>query len=158
MRAVAITGFLLAVAPLGGCGESTPVASGPPAERGIYISSGDCADSGKLSIEDCGRLIDRAVALHQKLAPSYASLDACNAAEGKDRCANDVDGKYHPAIRAFLITFGSEARAQPLYGSSDGSAGFKGLDKAKYNLDGKGYSVSDSAQALAHENARAGRS
>ncbi|WP_290983329.1 DUF1190 domain-containing protein [Hyphomicrobium sp.] len=149
-----LTGFLLALAALGGCGRSSPASSGPPVERGIFISSDDCAQFGKLSIEECGQLIDHAVALHQRLAPAYASLDACTAAEGKDRCANGIDSKYHPTVAAFLITFGDKPSAQPLYGVSDASPGFKGLDKTKYALGDKDYSVSDSAEAIARENAQ----
>ncbi len=156
MRTVVISGILLAAAALAGCGNSTPVVPAGPVERGIFISSGDCAASEKLTIDQCGQLIDKAVALHQARAPAYKTLAACTAAEGRDRCAKGLDDKYHPNVEAFLVTFGNQPNALPLYGTSDGSVGFKDLDNRKFAINGNGYTVSDSAQALAHENARKG--
>ncbi len=154
MRTLATFGILLAVATLAGCGNSAPSVQGPPVERGIYISSGDCAASEKLNIDQCGQLIDNAVAMHQNLAPSYSTLDACASAEGQDRCSKSFDGHDHPNAQAFLITFGQQPSAIPLYGTSDGTAGFKGLNKQKYDLKSTAYTVSDSAQTLANENAK----
>lgn len=156
MRHLAPIGILLAAATLAGCGNNTPPPPGPPAERGIFTSSSDCADSGKLTIDECGQAIDKAVALHQSRAPAYKSLDACTAKEGRDHCAKGVDEKYYPTIEAFLITFGTQPSALPLYGTSDGSVGFRSLDNRKFGLHDNRYSVSDSAEALAHENAKKG--
>lgn len=155
MRTLALSGFLLATAALAGCGNSETAAAPKTAlERGIFISSGDCADVQKLTIDQCGQVIDKAVALHQSRGPSYKSLNACTAAEGQDRCAQGVDGNYHPNLQAFLVTFGKSPSAVPLYATADGSVGFNGLDKEKFGLNDDGYTVSDSAQALAHENAK----
>ena len=41
----------------------------------------------------------------------------------------------------------------PLYATSDGSSGFKGLDKQNFGLKDDN-TFSESAEALAHENAR----
>jgi uncharacterized protein DUF1190 len=158
MRTLASLGFVLAAAALAGCGNSaTAVTPKSGAERGIFISSGDCADAQKLTIDQCGDAIDRAVVVHQRQAPSYKSLNACVAVEGPDRCAKGVDGNYQANVQAFLITFGNVPSALPLYATSDGSAGFKGLDKQKYGLNDDGYTVSASAQAIAHENVKLGR-
>jgi uncharacterized protein YgiB involved in biofilm formation len=154
MRTLVTFGILLAAAALAGCGNSAPAVSGPPAERGIYISSSDCAASEKLNLDQCGQLIDNAVVQHQNLAASYATLNACDAAEGQDRCAKGVDGHYHSNIEAFLVTFGQQPSAMPLYGTSDGTAGFKGLDRQNYGINDPRYTVSDSAQAAANDNAR----
>ena len=155
MRTLVLFGILLATAALAGCGNSaTAVLPKNAVERGIFISSGDCAGARKLTIDQCGQVIDRAVALHQSSGPTYKSLNACAAAEGPDRCAAGVDGKYQPNLQAFLVTFGDAPNAVPLYATSDGSVGFKGLDKQKFGLNDDGYTVSDAAQATAHENAR----
>jgi hypothetical protein len=155
MRTFASFGILLVAAILAGCGNSaTAVTPKNTIERGIFISSGDCADFQKLTIDQCGQVIDKAVAMHQSRGPSYSSLHACAAIEGPDRCAKGVDGNYQPNLQAFLVTFGASASAVPLYATSDGSAGFKGLDKQNFNLNNDSYTFSDAAQALAHENAR----
>ncbi len=154
MRTLSILGILLAAAALAGCGNSAPAVQGPPAERGIYISSEDCASTEKLNIDQCGQLIDNAVALHQNMGPTYPTLDVCAAAEGADHCAKSYEGGYRPTVQAFLITFGQQPSAIPLYGTADGTAGFKGLDKQKYDLKNTAYTVSNSAQALANENAK----
>jgi uncharacterized protein YgiB involved in biofilm formation len=158
MRTLVLSGILLATAALAGCGNSeTAAAPKSPLERGIFISSGDCADLQKLTMDQCGQVIDRAVALHQSRGPSYRSLNACAAAEGQDRCAQGVDGNYQPNLQAFLVTFGKSPSAVPLYATSDGTVGFKSLDKQKFGLNDDGYTISDAAQALAHENARLGK-
>jgi len=144
---------LFLAAALAGCGNGT-TAKAPKAETGIFISSGDCASTGKLSIDQCGQVIDAAVALHQNRAPSYKSLSACAAAEGPDRCARGVDGKYQPNVQAFLVVFGKPPSAIPLYATSDGSLAFKGLDKQKFGLNDDGSNFSESAATLAHQNAR----
>jgi len=155
MRTIALFGILSAAAALAGCGNSaTEVAPKAKAETGIFISSEDCATRQKLTIDECGQAIDRAVALHQSRAPSYNSLTACASVEGPDRCAKGVDGKYQPNVQAFLVTFGQPPSAVPLYATSDGSAGFKGLDKKNVGLKDDGNTFSESAEALAHENAR----
>jgi hypothetical protein len=141
---------------LSGCGKSTPGVPAAPVERGIFVSSGDCAETGKLTIDQCGQAIDKAVALHQSRAPSYKTLAACTAKEGSDRCAKGIDDEYHPNVEAFLITFGSPPSATPLYGTSDGSVGFRGLENQKFGLNDDRYSVSDSARIIAHENAKKG--
>jgi len=155
MRTIALFGMLFAAVTLAGCGNSaTAVQPKTKVETGVFISSGDCAGVQKLTIDQCGQAIDKAVALHRSRAPSYNSLNACAAAEGPDRCAKGVDGKYQPNIQAFLVTFGQPPSALPLYATSDGSLAFKGLDKQKFGLNDDGSHFSESAEALAHENAR----
>jgi hypothetical protein len=155
MQTPALFGILSVAVALAGCGNSaTAVTPKTKAKTGIFISSGDCAGVQKLTIDQCGQVIDKAVALHQSRGPSYTSLKACAAAEGPDRCAKGVDGKYQPNLQAFLVTFGDPPSAIPLYATSDGSLGFKGLDKQKFGLNDDGSTFSESAEALAHENAR----
>ncbi|WP_045836619.1 DUF1190 domain-containing protein [Hyphomicrobium sp. 99] len=155
MRMIALSGMLFAAVTLAGCGNSaTAVTPKTKVETGVFISSGDCASMQKLTIDQCGQAIDKAVALHRSHAPSYKSLSACAAAEGPDRCAKGVDGTYQPNVQAFLVTFGQPPSALPLYATSDGSLAFKGLDKQKFGLNDDGSNFSESAEALAHENAR----
>ena len=153
MRSPAFFAVLLLAAGLSGCGSGS-TKKAPKAETGIFISSSDCASAGKLTIDQCGQVIDVAVALHQNRAPSYRSLTACAAAEGPDRCARGVDGRYQPNVQAFLVTFSEPPSATPLYATSDGSLAFKGLDKQKFGLNDDGSNFSESAATLAHQNAR----
>lgn len=154
MRTTALSGVLFFAVSLAGCGNGAAVAPKAKAERGVFISSSDCASVRKLTIDQCGQVIDKAVALHRSNATSYKSLSACAAAEGPDRCARGVDGRYQPNLQAFLVTFGAQPSATPLYATADGSLAFKGLDKQKFGLKDDGSNFSESAEALAHQNAR----
>jgi hypothetical protein len=156
MQKLAVLGMLFAVATLGGCGNSATAVSHNQAtvERGIFISSNDCADTGKLTVEQCGQAIDAAVTMHQKQAPSYKSLHACAAVEGPDRCAKDVDGDYRSNVQAFFVTMSKRPSAVPLYASRDGTIGFLGLDKKAFVANDDDYTMSAAAQAIAHENAK----
>jgi hypothetical protein len=155
MRYFPALAILVLLSGLGGCGENaTAVSNEAAAERGIFISSGDCADAGKLTIDQCGQAIDKAVTLHNREAASYKNLRDCAAVEGPDRCARDVDGSYRSNLQAFLVTMSTPASAVPLYASTDGSIGFRGMDKKAYPAIADGYSISAAAQAAAHENAK----
>ena len=156
MQKLAVFGMLFAVAALGGCGNSATAVSRSQTtvERGIFISTGDCADAGKLTIDQCGQAIDAAVTLHQNQAPSYKSLHACAEVEGPDRCARDVDGAYRSNVQAFFVTMSNRPSAVPLYASRDGTVGFLGLDKKAFVVNDDDYTMSAAAQAIAHENAK----
>jgi hypothetical protein len=156
MQKFAVIGMLFAVVALGGCGNSaTAVSRGQPAaESGIFISSRDCADAGKLTIDQCGQAIDAAVTMHRNQAPSYKSLNACAAVDGPDRCAKDVDGAYRSTVQAFFVTMSKRPSAVPLYASRDGEVGFLGLDKKAFVVNDDDYTMSAGAQAIAHENAK----
>jgi uncharacterized protein YgiB involved in biofilm formation len=154
MRKIASLLSLLAFAALGGCSDDAPVNQGP-LDRGIFISSSDCAATEKLTLDQCGAVIDMAVATHQNAGPAYPALSACTAAEGPDHCSKDVDGRFRPRIAAFLITFGPQASATPLYNTADGAVGFKGIDNAVLGLEDASFTVSNAAQGVANQNARA---
>lgn len=153
MFRLAIAANLVLAALLAGCGDNTPAAQkGPPAPRGIFISASDCADAGKISIENCGRAIDDAVAAYQQTAPSYKSLRSCDSALGPDRCVRGVDGKYRPQLQAFLVTMSTPASAVALYPPAGANTkGFRSKTGAVSAFD-DGYTISASAQAVASDN------
>ncbi|MBA2127359.1 hypothetical protein DLM45_14165 [Hyphomicrobium methylovorum] len=154
MRSLVVIGMLGTVALLAGCGEdATAVQKEPASPQGIFVSSGDCASAGTLTIDQCGQAIDRAVAFDQKNAPTYGSLASCNKAQGPGRCAKAVDGAYRANIQAFLVTMSKKPRATALYAANDGSIGFADAEKNAFGVESETYTVSTSAQALAHENA-----
>jgi hypothetical protein len=155
MKKAISTLSILAAAALAGCGDAGP--SGPPkapVERGVFISTSDCAASGKLSLDACGAVIDAAVAMHDRQAPAYASLRQCTAAEGANRCDKSVDGKYRSRLQAFFVTMGNPPSALPLYPAPSGKVGFRSISRQLVDVEDESLRVSVAAITLAHENAK----
>ena len=98
---------------LSGCGGDPrrPQIRGAAIERGIFISATDCAATGKLTLDECGDAIDKAVAEHDAHAPVFAQLDRCESAFGDDRCDKGFDQRYRPRLQAFFVTFWRNRRA-----------------------------------------------
>lgn len=119
---------LLAVS-LAGCGGSAPTVPKNQTPRSIYTSSTDCADAGKLTLDECTKLIEQAIAQHVATAPSYSSLKSCEKTEGPDRCERTDPKSYRPLLAAYLVTFGETKSIEPLYPTSDGKPGFRTLGK-----------------------------
>lgn len=149
---------ILAVALLAGCGSEKPknAANAAPVERAIFISTNDCVDSGKLSMEQCSYAVDNAVAIHQQQAQTYSSLARCAAAEGEDRCDKSVDG-YRPRLQAFLVTVAPQPIAVPLYPAAPGRSGFRSAKKEAFAPDNDAYTFSIAALSLANDNAKGGK-
>jgi len=107
---------------LAGCGGGAPKPqAGPPAPTGVYTSSSECAESEKLSLEDCSALIEQAVTMHRETAKNYISMRLCEATEGVNNCERAEDNQYRPQLQAFLITFSKPPQISPLYASADKS-------------------------------------
>lgn len=123
---------LLLAASLTGCGGSAPDPNAPKTPRGVYTSSTDCADAGKLKLEECSKLIEDAVAQHVAAAPSYTSLKACEKTEGPDRCERTDPKSYRPLLAAYLVTFSEPPAVLPLYPTLDGKPGFRDLAKGTH--------------------------
>lgn len=103
---------------LAGCGSggsSTPKQA-VKTETSIFISAKDCADSGKLSMQQCATLVDGAIADHIKNAKTYLSQNSCETAEGPDRCERSDERSYRPRLIAFAVTTtGTVSKAMPVY-------------------------------------------
>lgn len=156
MRTWALAANFIAASALMGCGNGAPSgqAAAPPAARGIFISASDCAAANKISIDECGRAIDLAIATYQEKAPTYASLRSCEAVAGPDRCARGVDDRYRAQLQAFLVTMSNPADAEALWPPSDrGLTGFKSAKGVIKAFD-DGYTISADAQAMASDNSR----
>jgi uncharacterized protein YgiB involved in biofilm formation len=146
-RALALSVAALALA---GCGGGTKKTAEPPPFKGIYTASGDCADSGKLSIDQCLEAMEKAVAEHEKSAPSYGSLKSCEATEGMNRCERTHVGKYRPVLLAFLVTASKTPSATPLYASGDPKkVGFRSAAKEFYLVGDEAVPMSQHAHTLA---------
>ncbi len=140
---------------LTGCSEAeAPKAAAPPAEKGIFISSSDCAGNGKLTEEACGKAIDMAVAAHNEQAPVHKTLRSCEAAEGPDRCNKTGENEYRPRLQAFFVTMSESATAEPLYPPAKSAVGFQSLAKTAIDARDEALHVSVEATTVANENGR----
>ena len=136
-----------------GCGggssdESKSKASAEGAiPKGIYVSAGDCADSGFLEYDVCDEQVEKAIVVHNTESPAYTSLAECEAKEGDDRCERALDSKFRARLLAFEITGGESPTAKPLYPGRKGEAGFRDLGGAI--ILHKDFEVPFSPQAVA---------
>jgi uncharacterized protein YgiB involved in biofilm formation len=144
---------LAAALMLGGCGgPAAPIAPPAPPEKFVFISAKDCAESGRLKMNACADLIDKAVEEHVRVAPTYKSLKACEAVEGSERCERTDNKAFRPRLLAFAVIIAGEQTASgPLYATIGGEAGFRAADKQLYlvtddnlNFSAKALAVYDS--------------
>jgi Protein of unknown function (DUF1190) len=148
---------ILAAAILGACGKAPDEkkAEGPPPDHGVFVSTTDCAASGKLSEDLCGKAIDDAVAAHLKQATVYKFARQCEAAEGgPERCDKAGQSEYRVRIQAFFVTMSDPPTAVPLYPPKDASATFRSPSKQTIGANDQSVHLSNDAQALANENAK----
>lgn len=144
---------LLLTLGLAGCGGSAPQQAGPPPPTGVYISSSDCADSEKLSLAECGALIDNAIAAHHARAPKYISMRLCEATEGAGHCERSEDNQFRPQLQAFLFTFSKPPQAEGLYAQTETTeAGFQTAAKKKIMAVDETVLFSKNARVVAASN------
>lgn len=149
---IVVSKLALAVAAssLAGCGGAPKKTAEPPPFQGIYTASGDCADSGKLTIDQCLTAMEKAVTEHEKSAPSYKSLRSCEGAEGIDRCERTHVGNYRPVLLAFLVIASKTPVAKPLYASGDPKkVGFRSASNDFFLTSDEALAMSQHAQTLA---------
>lgn len=115
---------LLSLPLLAGCGGSGSKQTGEKIFKGIYTTGVDCADSGKLSYEDCATAMAQAVTKHEKEAPTYDELRFCEAKQGAGKCEFTANHKYRPKLLAFLVTASKPPTALPLYAHQKAKEGF----------------------------------
>lgn len=127
--------FILATVLMTGltaCGQAPKGPPGPPPAVGIYTSASDCADSQKLDIDQCNKLIQLAVDEHKRTAKPYISMRLCEATEGVDRCERTEENGFRVQLQAFLVTFSNPPVAQGLYANADPTTlAFQTLDKKR---------------------------
>ena len=146
---------IAAATTLTACGQAEePHAAGPPPEHGVFISSTDCAERGKLTIDQCGHAIDQAVAAHTKTAPVYKFLRQCEAVQGPERCDRIGDNEYRVRIQAFFVTMSDPATAVPLYAPFGATAAFRSPSKQELMASDESLNMSHAALSVAHENSR----
>ncbi len=131
-RLVLVAAALVLPVVLAGCGGSEPANPVTKAPKGVYTTARDCADSGKLTYEQCSDLIYAAVEKHEKGAPSYSERRFCEAKEGEGKCEFTANQKIRPKLMAFLVTASDPPQAIPLYAAAKGVLGFRDLAGATY--------------------------
>jgi uncharacterized protein YgiB involved in biofilm formation len=142
-------------AALSACGgDPAPKAPQAAVEHGVFISSSDCAATGKLTLDQCGQAIDEAVRQYQARTPAYESAGQCEEAAGAERCEKGFDGRYRQQLQAFFVTLAAPGHAVPLYAPSKSIVGFQSPSKQIIDARDDTLRVSEAALTLAHENAR----
>ena len=137
------------------CGKAEePKVAAPPPEHGVFISSSDCAETGKLTEDACGQAIDQAVAVHANNAAVYKTLRQCEATEGPERCDKTGETEYRARIQAFFVTMSDPPTAVALYPPSGSTAAFRSPSKQELSVHDESLNMSHHAMALASENAR----
>ena len=146
----------LALAACGGEETEKPKAEAPT-ERAVYTSALDCESGGKLDLEQCTSAIERVVAIHDKNAPKYRSLDACEEVQGADKCERVDEKEFRPRLSAFVVLPQDPNTAKPLYLTLDGKEGFQTIDKEVILAKNDSYIFSRSARDAYELHASTGR-
>ena len=146
-RFATVMAILAAPLLLAGCGGSSPKTETKDF-KGIYTTASDCADSGKLTYEDCSAAMAQAVQKHEADAPSHGELRFCEAKEGDGKCEVGSNQKYRPRLFAFLVTVGKSTSAVPLYAHPKGEDGFRDLAGATYMHASEELVFSEHAQTM----------
>ena len=144
-----------ACAVLSACGgDTSPKQPQAAVEHGVFISSSDCAATGKLTLDQCGQAIDQAVGQYQAETLAFDSAEQCEESAGADRCERGVDGRYRQRLQAFFVTLAAPGSAVPLYAPSKSIIGFQSASKQIVDARDDTLRVSEAALTLAHENGK----
>ena len=148
VKMLVVAAATVASAGLSGCGKSE-TAQAVPDFNGIYTTAVDCGESGKISYEDCSRVMAKAVEEHEKDAPTYNSEKSCIAKEGDGKCEHTAaNGKYRPRLLAFLVTVSKTTKAKPLYAHPKGDSGFRDIGGSTYTTATEELVFSEHAQTM----------
>jgi hypothetical protein len=155
---LSIVSSMICALALSACGQAEEQKAAapppPPAEHGVFISSSDCAETGKLTIDKCGEAIDQAVAAHNEQSTIYTTLRQCEGAEGPERCDKIGEKEYRARIQAFFVTMSDPPSAVPLYPPSSSIAAFRSPSKQDLSAIDESLNMSRAAITIANENAR----
>jgi uncharacterized protein YgiB involved in biofilm formation len=150
-RDLVLLSFAACTLAFAGCGSSAPDPQGG-VERGVFTSATDCAEAGKLTLDQCSLAIAAAIAEHEQTAPLYPSLKSCEKVEGSEKCERTDTKAFRPRLLAFVVTMSDPPEAQPLYPTSNGEAGFRTASKKVLLSDDESLMFSKPALAAAELN------
>jgi len=141
-RSLAVLAAALALA---GCGKSQKTAAKVDVKQVVVTSAADCADNAGLTYDVCTELIAAAVAEHEKSAPTHKSQEACEKAEGADRCERLDERDYRPRLTAFKIAMTEKPTAAPLYPTKNTTPGFRTASNSDVLTDADAFTFTKSA-------------
>jgi hypothetical protein len=158
MQTLGIASLLIVASALAGCNQSDPgPTSAPDAARseqlGIFLSSNECAFSGKLSLDQCSEAIQTALSGHDKEIAGYKSEADCLSMFPHSRCEVRMDGRYRRRAQAFLITLAAPPNAIALFRPGRAIVGFRTASGQEVDATEKALQISKTAFELAQENA-----
>lgn len=129
-RCIALFGLAAVASLLAGCGDGGGKVA---TERFIYTSIDDCTESGRVSSDDCGKAVDKALVEHDQTAPKYVTMGDCEATEGRDRCERVAERHYRPRLMGYLFTVNHLVVASPLYSGLKGTTVFRDVAGTAYD-------------------------
>lgn len=136
-----------------GCGGDEPVVEQKPIERGVVTSALECADIYEVEIAKCQTAIRDAISAHENSSTKYNRLAKCEAAEGPQRCERAGQTDFSRRLQAFQLVLSDPPTAEPLYATTDTSAGFLTGNGTAILLDQDEIKFSDQAAVIAERNA-----
>ncbi len=142
--------FAVAALGLAACGDSGAPSAKIEAKRYIVVSAVDCADNAGLEFDRCAELMQAAVAQHDRTAPTYPKVDACEKAEGLGRCERAGEKSYRARVTAFQLTVGEKSAAIPLYAPKTDKAGLRTAANDEILPDAETHIFTDSANDASH--------
>ncbi|OYW54960.1 MAG: hypothetical protein B7Y80_09265 [Hyphomicrobium sp. 32-62-53] len=151
MEPTVITRFAVIAAAtlaLAGCGESEEAKI--ETKRYIVVSAIDCADNTGLDYDRCVKLLQTAVAQHDKTAATYPKLEACESTEGEGRCERAGEKTYRARVTAFQLTIGAKTAAVPLYAPTTNKAGLRTAANDEILPDAETITFTESAADASH--------
>ncbi|MBA4131829.1 MAG: hypothetical protein C0519_10440 [Hyphomicrobium sp.] len=133
---------------LAGCGDSEEAKV--EIKRYIVVSAIDCADNTGLEYDRCVKLLQTAVAQHDKTAATYPKLETCEATEGEGRCERAGEKSYRARVTAFQLTIGPKTAAVPLYAPTTDKAGLRTAANDEILPDTETITFTESAADASH--------
>jgi hypothetical protein len=152
MEPTVITRFAVIAAAalaLAGCGDSQPAVK-IDTKRFIVVSAVDCADNTGLEYDNCAELLQSAVAQHDKTAPTYPKIEACEAAEGVDLGGRRIIKKKKARVTAFQITVAEKTVAIPLYPPTTDKSGLRTAANVEILPEAEAFTFTESAADVSH--------
>jgi hypothetical protein len=132
---------------LAGCGDSSAKVE---TKRFIVTSAVDCADNTGLDYDRCAKIMQFAVAQHDKTAATYPKLEDCENTEGEGRCERAGEKSYRARVAAFQVSIGEKSGALPLYAPVKNTAGLRTAANVEILPDAEGITFTESAADASH--------
>lgn len=138
---------------LAACGKAEKKEEKVEAKQYIVVSAVDCADNTGLDYDTCSTVLEKAIGQHDKSATVHSRNDACEKAEGVDRCERVGEKSYRVRLTAFQITMSDKPTAIPLYAGKSDKPGLRTASDTSISPDTDSFIFTKSAEDAAHMHA-----